>query len=374
MASACTSVTGGSFDEVATPRRVGGACPRLRRHGAVAWDVRPDRRRRWHRRAPPSHRRAVAGSSTRLTRTGATPTTSSWSAERCTEGANDAVVATKFGFRFPPDATPHLVPTTFSRRQVRGEHRAALRAAVRARQPGPTRNRAHRSLVPALPDPEVPIEDTVGAMADVVAEGLVAHIGLSNVTAEQLRRACAVHPVAAVQVEWSLWTPIDAELLAVAGEHDVGIVAWSPLGGGFLTGSVIAHRRGRLPHQLRSLLARAPREQQRAVRTTPSGGRGTRDHARASSPSPGSFTSIPPSCPSPAAADRHTSTRTWRRHPSSCRPPTWRQSTTPAPPSPRRVVRSCSDEPVHPAVEVVQRRFVAAEHELLVGARRSACA
>jgi aryl-alcohol dehydrogenase-like predicted oxidoreductase len=76
-------------------------------------------------------------------------------------------------------------------------------------------------------------------MVDVVAEGLVAHIGLSNVTAEQLRRACLVHAVAAVQVEWSLWTPIDAELLAVAGEHDVGIVAWSPLGGGFLTGTVI---------------------------------------------------------------------------------------------------------------------------------------
>ena len=92
---------------------------------------------------------------------------------------------------------------------------------------------------PHFPDPEVPIEETVGAMADVVAEGLVAHIGLSNVTAEQLRRACLVHAVAAVQVEWSLWTPIDAELLAVAGEHDVGIVAWSPLGGGFLTGSVV---------------------------------------------------------------------------------------------------------------------------------------
>jgi aryl-alcohol dehydrogenase-like predicted oxidoreductase len=155
------------------------------------------------------------------------------------ERREDAVVATKFGFRFPPDATPHLVPTTFSRREV-----------LVNTEPRYVRQYALASLArlgieridlwyPHFPDPEVPIEETVGAMVDVVAEGLVAHIGLSNVTAEQLRRACLVHAVAAVQVEWSLWTPIDAELLAVAGEHDVGIVAWSPLGGGFLTGSVI---------------------------------------------------------------------------------------------------------------------------------------
>jgi aryl-alcohol dehydrogenase-like predicted oxidoreductase len=149
------------------------------------------------------------------------------------ERREDAVVATKFGFRFPPDATPHLVPTTFSRREV-----------LVNTEPRYVRQYALASLArlgieridlwyPHFPDPEVPIEETVGAMVDVVAEGLVAHIGLSNVTAEQLRRACLVHAVAAVQVEWSLWTPIDAELLAVAGEHDVGIVAWSPLGTNF---------------------------------------------------------------------------------------------------------------------------------------------
>jgi len=156
----------------------------------------------------------------------------------------DAIVATKFGFRFPPEATPHLVPTTFSRRQV-----------LVNTEPRYVRQYALASLArlgieridlwyPHFPDPEVPIEDTVGAMADVVVEGLVAHIGLSNVTADQLRRAIVVHPVSAVQVEWSLWTPIDAELVAVAGEHDVGIVAWSPLGGGFLTGSVTAIAEG----------------------------------------------------------------------------------------------------------------------------------
>jgi aryl-alcohol dehydrogenase-like predicted oxidoreductase len=75
-------------------------------------------------------------------------------------------------------------------------------------------------------------------MAELVTEGLVAHLGLSNVTADQLRRAVAVHPVAAVQIEWSLWRPVDAELVAAADEHGVGIVAWSPLGSGFLTGTV----------------------------------------------------------------------------------------------------------------------------------------
>jgi aryl-alcohol dehydrogenase-like predicted oxidoreductase len=91
---------------------------------------------------------------------------------------------------------------------------------------------------PHFPDPEVPIEDTVGAMGELVTEGLVAKVGLSNVTAEHLRRALAVHPVAAVQVEWSLWEPVHSELLALATEHGVGIVAWSPLGAGFLTGSI----------------------------------------------------------------------------------------------------------------------------------------
>jgi aryl-alcohol dehydrogenase-like predicted oxidoreductase len=151
---------------------------------------------------------------------------------------DDVVVATKFGFRFPADATPHLVPTGYTRRRV-----------VVNTDPRYVRQYALASLrrlgieridlwYPHFPDPEVPIEDTVGAMAELVAEGLIAHLGLSNVTAEHLRRALAVHPVAAVQVEWSLWKPVDPELLALAGEHGVGIVAWSPLGAGFLTGSI----------------------------------------------------------------------------------------------------------------------------------------
>jgi aryl-alcohol dehydrogenase-like predicted oxidoreductase len=64
----------------------------------------------------------------------------------------------------------------------------------------------------------VPLADTVGAVAELVADGLVRHLGLSNVTAAQLREAHAVHPVAAVQVEWSMWRPVDPELLAAARE------------------------------------------------------------------------------------------------------------------------------------------------------------
>jgi aryl-alcohol dehydrogenase-like predicted oxidoreductase len=82
-----------------------------------------------------------------------------------------------------------------------------------------------------FPDPQVPVEDAAGAVADLIGEGLVRHFGLSNVTADELRRAHAVHPVAAVQVEWSMWKPIPRDLLTAADELGAGIVAWSPLGG-----------------------------------------------------------------------------------------------------------------------------------------------
>jgi aryl-alcohol dehydrogenase-like predicted oxidoreductase len=89
-----------------------------------------------------------------------------------------------------------------------------------------------------FPDPEVPVEDSVGAMAELVAEGKVRHLGLSNVTAEQVMAAHQVHPIAAVQAEYSLWTrDPERELLAVLRELGVGLVAWSPLGAGFFAGS-----------------------------------------------------------------------------------------------------------------------------------------
>ncbi len=86
-------------------------------------------------------------------------------------------------------------------------------------------------------DPDTPIEETVGAMAQLVAEGKVHHLGLSEASANTLRRAAKVHPIAALQTEYSLWTrdPED-EILATCREFGIGFVAYSPLGRGFLTG------------------------------------------------------------------------------------------------------------------------------------------
>ncbi len=88
-------------------------------------------------------------------------------------------------------------------------------------------------------NPEVPLEDSIGALAELVAEGKVRQIGLSEVTGEQLRMASAVHPIAAVQSEYSLWTRDPETVVAdAAKELGVGLVAYSPLGRGFLTGTV----------------------------------------------------------------------------------------------------------------------------------------
>jgi len=86
-------------------------------------------------------------------------------------------------------------------------------------------------------DPKVPIEETVGAMAELVGQGKVAHLGLSEVAPETIRRAQATHPIAALQTEYSLWSrdPED-ELLPTVRELGIGFVAYSPLGRGFLTG------------------------------------------------------------------------------------------------------------------------------------------
>src|SRR3954464_9866980 len=88
-------------------------------------------------------------------------------------------------------------------------------------------------------DPNVPIEDTVGAMAELVEQGKVRHLGLSEASAASLRRAVAVHPIAALQSEWSLWTrDLEQEVLGVARELGIGIVPFSTLGRGFLTGAI----------------------------------------------------------------------------------------------------------------------------------------
>jgi aryl-alcohol dehydrogenase-like predicted oxidoreductase len=87
-------------------------------------------------------------------------------------------------------------------------------------------------------DPKVPIEETVGAMSDLVTAGKVRYLGLSEASAATIRRAGDVHPIAALQTEYSLWTrDVEAEILPVVRELGIGFVAYSPLGRGFLTGA-----------------------------------------------------------------------------------------------------------------------------------------
>ncbi|WP_049559965.1 aldo/keto reductase [Nonomuraea sp. SBT364] len=158
---------------------------------------------------------------------------------RAIKGRRDeVVVATKFGLAVPEgeDSRAQPVGYKFGELRVNAEPRLVRRYAEAS-----LRNLGTDVIdlyYLHYADPGVPVEDTVGAMAELVKDGLVRHLGLSNVTAAQLRRAHAVHPVAAVQNEWSMWRPIDPLLLEAAGELGVGIVAWSPLGNGFLTGTV----------------------------------------------------------------------------------------------------------------------------------------
>ncbi|MFF0699352.1 aldo/keto reductase [Streptomyces tendae] len=140
----------------------------------------------------------------------------------------EVVVATKFALSIPPDD-----PT---RRIIRNDApyiREAVEASLR---------RLELDVIDLYymhrRDVNVPIEETVGVMADLVREGKVKHLGLSEVTGEELRAAQAVHPIAAVQSEWSLFSrDIEAGVVPAARELGVALVPYSPLGRGFLTGS-----------------------------------------------------------------------------------------------------------------------------------------
>jgi aryl-alcohol dehydrogenase-like predicted oxidoreductase len=90
-------------------------------------------------------------------------------------------------------------------------------------------------------DRNVPIEETVGAMAELVKAGLVGHLGLSEASARTIERAASIHPIAALQSEWSLWSrEIEDDVLLAARAHGVAVVAYCPLGRGLLTGAVTA--------------------------------------------------------------------------------------------------------------------------------------
>lgn len=151
---------------------------------------------------------------------------------------DEAFVATKFGIVFDPDESGTEFPTGWGfPLRLNGTPDYARRALDRSLQ---------RLEIDAIdlwylhfPDPTVPIEDTVGAMAEAVQAGKARYLGLSNVSAEQTRRAHAVHPIAAVQYEYSLWRrEVEQTLLPTLRELGIALVPWSPLGSGFLTGAV----------------------------------------------------------------------------------------------------------------------------------------
>jgi aryl-alcohol dehydrogenase-like predicted oxidoreductase len=147
---------------------------------------------------------------------------------RAIRGRRDGlVIATKFGFRFEGsqitgiDGTPEN-----ARRACEGSlQRLGIDVIDLFYQ--------HRV------DPNVPIEETVGGMAELVREGKVRHIGLSEAGPDTLRRAAAVHPIAALQSEYSLWErDVEHDILPICRELGIGFVPYSPLGRGFLTGQI----------------------------------------------------------------------------------------------------------------------------------------
>jgi aryl-alcohol dehydrogenase-like predicted oxidoreductase len=141
------------------------------------------------------------------------------------------VIATKFGFDIDPET---------KQRRGLNSRPAHIRQAVEAslkRLKTDTIDLLYQHRV----DPDVPIEDVAGTVKDLIEEGKAKYFGLSEVSAQTIRRAHAVHPVAAVQNEYSLWArDVEAEVLPACEALGVGFVPWSPLGQGFLTGKVKA--------------------------------------------------------------------------------------------------------------------------------------
>jgi aryl-alcohol dehydrogenase-like predicted oxidoreductase len=138
---------------------------------------------------------------------------------------DDVTLATKFGFRPGANGTRRIDGSADNvRRSIEG-------SLARLGTDRIDLYYQHRI------DPNVPIEETVGAMAELVAEGKARFLGLSEASPETIRRAHAVHPIAAVQTEYSLWTrDVEGDVLPTLRELGIGLVAYSPLGRGFLSG------------------------------------------------------------------------------------------------------------------------------------------
>jgi aryl-alcohol dehydrogenase-like predicted oxidoreductase len=147
---------------------------------------------------------------------------------RAIKGKRDKIVlATKFGIVRDP-SNPNVRGVSGKADYVRRSCEASLR-----RLGVETIDLYYQHRV----DPNTPIEETVGAMAELVKAGKVRYLGLSEASAHTLRRAVKVHPIAALQTEYSLWTrDPEQEILATCRELGIGFVAYSPLGRGFLTG------------------------------------------------------------------------------------------------------------------------------------------
>jgi len=147
---------------------------------------------------------------------------------RAIKGKRDRIVlATKFGIVRDP-ANPNVRGVNGQPDYVRRSCEASLR-----RLGVETIDLYYQHRV----DPQTPIEETVGAMAELVTQGKVRYLGLSEASPQTLRRAMKVHPIAALQTEYSLWTrDPEGEILATCRELGIGFVAYSPLGRGFLTG------------------------------------------------------------------------------------------------------------------------------------------
>jgi aryl-alcohol dehydrogenase-like predicted oxidoreductase len=144
----------------------------------------------------------------------------------------DVVIATKFGFKLENGA---IVGTDSRPETIRAVAEASLKSL---------RTDYIDLFYQHRVDPNVPIEDVVGTLKDLINEGKVRHYGLSEVGAANIRRAHAVHPVTAVQNQYSIWTrEPEAAVLPVCEELGIGFVPWGPLGTGFLTGAIDANTR-----------------------------------------------------------------------------------------------------------------------------------
>ena len=216
---------------------------------------------------------------------------------------DEVVVATKFGFDIAPETPQRRGPQRMVGVNSRPAH---IRAVVEA-----SLERLGIEAIDLLyqhrVDPAVPMEEVVGTMGDLVQQGKVRFLGLSEVSAATLRKAHAVHPISAVQSEYSLWSrEPEAEVLPVCAELGIGFVPYSPLGRGALTGKLPApgelsdddFRRG-LPRQeiIATHAARNPghypgghcKERRRSGRGPPRWHYGRQENQRSNS-------TVPPNC------------------------------------------------------------------------------